>query len=63
MKPLCMVKYDLKGVLNFIQRRNNCGVQNKYDLIFQTYFMLKYLNQNILNKRIIVTVRNQLLKV
>jgi hypothetical protein len=36
---------------------NDYNVANKYYLIWQTYFMLKYLNQNIINKWIIITLR------
>jgi aspartate carbamoyltransferase regulatory subunit len=52
-------KYDLIWhKSNFIQIINDFNVANKYDLIWQTHFILKCLNQNIINEEIIITLRN-----
>ena len=50
-------------VSNLIQISNAYGVYNKYDLSSQTYSKLKCLNKNILGERIIVTLKNWLLKI
>jgi aspartate carbamoyltransferase regulatory subunit len=52
------VKWDLKRVSNLIQIINDYNVTNKYDLTWQTYSMLKCLNQNIIDEGIIITLRN-----
>jgi len=35
---------------------------NKYDLTWQIHFILKCLNQNIIDEKIIITLKNQSLK-
>ena len=62
VKSLRKVEWDMKKKLNLIQMINEYNVANKYDLIWQTYFMLKYPNQNIINEWIIITLENQSLK-
>jgi len=57
-KSLRKVKWDLKRVSNLIQTINNFGVKNKHDMIKFTHSMLWYLNQNIVDKEIIITLRN-----
>ena len=47
-----------KKTLNFIQIINNYGVDNMYGLIEQTHVILKYLNQNTIDERIIITLKN-----
>jgi hypothetical protein len=58
VKSLRKVKWDLKRVSNLIQIINDYNVTNKYDLTWQTYSMLKCLNQNIIDEGIIITLRN-----
>ena len=41
---------------NLIQIINDFNVANKYDLIWQTHFILKCLNRNIINEEIIITL-------
>jgi hypothetical protein len=40
VKSLCQVELDLKRVLILIQIINDYNVENKYNLIGQTHFML-----------------------
>jgi len=58
VKSLRNMKLDLKRVSNLIQRINDYNVANKYHLTRQTNFMLKGLNQNIIDEGIIITLRN-----
>jgi hypothetical protein len=38
-KTLAKVEWDLKKISNLIQMINDYYVENKHDLIWQTYFM------------------------
>jgi len=51
-----------KKVQNLIQMINDYNVVNKYDLTWQTHFMPKYINQNIIDEGIIITLKNWSLK-
>ena len=62
VKSLYNAKWDLKRVSNLIQIINDYNVANKYDLTWHTHSMLKCLNRNIIDERIIITLRKQSLK-
>jgi len=52
VKSLYNMEWDLKRVSNLIQIINDYNMANKYDLIWQTHFMLKCLNWNIIDEGI-----------
>jgi hypothetical protein len=62
VKSLYNVEWDLKRVSNLIQIINDYNVANKYDLTWQTHFVLKCLNRNIIDEGIIITLKNRSLK-
>jgi len=50
-KSLHKMEWDLKNILNLIKKINNYGVEKKHNLT--------YLNQNFIDKGIIVTLWNK----
>jgi hypothetical protein len=50
VKSLRKVEWDLKRISNLIRRINDYNVANKYDLTWQMYFIVKCLNQNIIDE-------------
>jgi len=50
--------HNMERVLNVILKINEYDVKNKYNLTEQTHYILKCLNQNILNEWRIVTLIN-----
>ena len=60
-KSLAKMKWDLKRVLNFIQTINNYYIEQTWFNMADTPHALM-LNSNIIDERILITLKNRSLK-